>query len=346
MHARPFDRRGGLVINGSRGVIGNIPDNVLLHKLPTYFQEVFPPLTEQGVENIIRKMIGVFKIDGMVDQLRLTPNNQYKVIRAEDGVFLVNKTNKDLSKKISFQTGNVVSLRLSQANYDRLLGREATGTPATPATPTTGAPAAPPAVSQGGGANLQQVFAANSLSWGALPGSLQRKLAQGGTLKNLRADRGTNTRNELLRGRGRVEAAYQLAGTASALYIARLGSGAMIGIIASQPGNVHGFVTGNRFYSYGSAGDLTAELQRLNLNENNDMINKKQFLTKLLERVMKENQPAPSKPSPGVEPGIAEPGTEEEEDPFRITPDKDVDTKPKASGKTMDKIIDRAKKTV
>lgn len=341
MHARPFDRRGGLVINGSRGVIGNIPDNVLLQKLPTYFQEVFPPLTEQGVENIIRKMVGVFKIDGMVDQLRLTPNNQYKVIRAEDGVFLVNKTNKDLSKKISFQTGNVVSLRLSQANYDRLLGRETTGTPATP---TAGAPAAPPAVSQGGGVNLQQVFAANSLSWGVLPGSLQRKLAQGGTLKNLRSDRGTNTRNELLRGRGRVEAAYQLAGTASALYIARLGSGAMIGIIASQPGNVHGFVTGTRFYSYGSAGDLTAELQRLNLNENNDMINKKQFLTKLLERVMKENQPAPSKPSPGVEPGIAEPGTEEkeeEDDPLRIPPGKDVDTKPKAG--IEQKIINRAK---
>ena len=172
---------------------------------------------------------------------------------------------------------------------------------------------------------------------------MQTRLRQGGTTKNIRADRGTDTRNDLLRGRGRITAALQLAGTASALYIATLTSGRVVGIIAMQPGNIHGVATDTQFRQYRSAGDLPTILQNNNINESSIMKNNKQIFRKLIETLIKENKPAWA-PEPGEKDReVAEPGTEEPEeaDPLKTTPDQDVDTRPKAG--VVKKIIDRAK---
>jgi len=328
---------------------GNFPSNQIQDSLDTFVQTVLPPLTTQGVRNLLQNNSTIFRRSpSIASNVRLTPDNEYKIIPKPDqgAIYLVNKVNKDDSRKFNISSGNIVNMRLSQANYDQLLGREAQPRAQRPATGTAATAEALPANSAGGNVNLQQVFTDNGLSWTSLPTGLQNKLRQGGTVKNIRADRGTDTRNGLLRGRGRITSAYQLAGTASALYIATLNSGTVVGIIASQPGNIHGVITATQFRQYRSANDLPTIMQNNNISENNNMTNKIELIRKLAEQVLRENQPAWA-PDPGEkDKEVVEPGTQEEEDDDPFTPPTESpDTRPKADKDvTISKIVSRFKK--
>lgn len=371
-------------------------------------ENFIPPLNTDGVEFFFRNTMRwgnvVEYIRANIPSIRLAPDNDFVISDRDDSVWLVNKTNKDASKKYNKSSGNTVNLKISQANYDQVLGRQAQ--PRTQAAAAAPAAGALPANSAGGNVNLQQVFTDNGLSWTSLTDGLQRKLLQGGTPKTLyedqtegwlrvghqyyietynagddftnaggrneagtlfiatariggeravrprnwthgsllkvTVDNGTVSRNNILgeNNRGRITAAYQLAGTASALYIATLSNGRTIGIIASQPGNVHGVVTSDSWRAYSGMGNLTN-----NLNENDIMANKNYLLRKLLERVIKEASPAVAPSEPITKPGTKEP---EEEDPFGIPPEKDVDKKPKALGEEAetDKSTEIGKKII
>ena len=333
---------------------GSIPVQQMQNAWRDFFQNVLPPLTQRGIEILVSNSNFTSEVKGeRIDtaDIRLTPDNPYKIVPTEGVIYLLNKQDKALSKKLNLSSGNLLNAgNISQANYNRLMGA---ATPEPTATTQTPAAGALPAVSQGGDVNLQQVFIDNGLSWTALPDRIQRKLAQGGTAKNIRADRGTDTRNESLGDRGRITAAYQLAGTASALYIATLNSGQVIGIIASQPGNVHGFVTGARYYQYSSATDLRARLELNNINENNSMTNKTHLLRKLVEKLVKEAQPAVAPPDTDKDREVADPITKPKTppSPFEHDDEQEVNSPAKArkvgtSDKTAEiekKIIDRYK---
>ena len=301
---------------------GRLDTDKLKQALTYIHQNLIEPTDnlEPILRNIANKGLTYPKevLEILPDIVRATPDAEQKLAYANDTLYLIDKTMKDRSLKINPSSRNVIAARLSQATYNQLLGTQPQATQA--AQP---AAQAPPAVSQGGDVNVIEIINRYNLGMRGVPDAVVRRLQQGGTAKNVNNDRGSSTRNQNLRGVGRVREAYQLAGTASAIYFILLTQATTrVAAIAMQPGNIHLLLApGHNAMRMRSADDLERYIDGLNLQENkSDMKTNKDIIRKLVENLINENQlaPAPSRPAttPGTrpEPGIAEPGTEEEED--------------------------------
>jgi len=295
------------------------PNNEIEAATKDALENFLPPLTTQGATYFFDRTIGWGRnsnyIIRNVRDIKLTPDNNYVLIPKDDSIWLVNKADKDLSKKFNFSSRRLVNLRMSQANYDQVLGRQAQPRqqPAARATAPPAAAGALPATSQGGNTDLLALLADRGITTQGIPDQVLNRLRQGGQPRAVGAD----TINRFL-NIGTVRG-YQLQGRASSMFIITLtDSNRGIATVHMQPGNIHGVLSSRGWTRAANSGDVptrVAQALQESLN-NNKMTNKLSLIRKIAEQVLRENQPAWA-PKPGErDREVADPDTDTEEQPL------------------------------
>jgi hypothetical protein len=216
----------------------------------------------------------------------VNPNNNYKLVRAQDKNILLNSANPALSKALSPNSGKMIKANVPRSVAARLLGGTvpaAAGAPAVPADGVRrrGRPAGQPnaqraapvaAAPAEGGISVANRMQETGLTaaFNQLPRGILRRLGGTATRVTPAGDRGAARRNNQLGARGSVGQVLQIG--ASKIYFIRLASGTIIASINVQPGNFNYILTGNNMISLNSPSELVSTLQQRGIAESRDYI--------------------------------------------------------------------------
>jgi len=294
----------------------------------TDLRQLFGQRESQGIRNFI------------ASNPPLDPANTLRPIIYQDGVYLFNTVNPRESFRVSSTSGRLLQKVFTARDVAAITGQQAQPAVRNVRAPRAAqaAPAAAAAPAGDANAGVTELIANAGLTTGfnALPAAFKNRIAAG-TVGNVRADRGANSRQTSLGNRGRVTGVI-VAGQ-DRMYIIQMGE-RTIGQASFQPDARHFIITPTRALNMGRVGNFIDFIS----NQNNLTEKQNMKLNRLKEIIREEIRKALTE---APQPQIAEPDVDVDTDvkPTRrrtITPEEPIEEPAKAE-KTAQKIAARFK---
>ena len=198
----------------------------------------------------------------------LSPDSAYviRIIGEEDEVYLINKEDPKVSRKVSSKSGKLVKLNLSINKAIELAGDEITATPGRrgrqTGTTTTNRNAPLPDLV---GPTAQSVLEDIGLAWDSFPDKVKRKLHNNAIARSAYGNRGASRRRNMLGYRADIRNYYTVGpNNESAIYIIQIDAAVFANIVI-QPGNNHYIVTTDDVIKLSSPSQLRDKLRDLDI---------------------------------------------------------------------------------